>query len=204
MRKITTAALLTIVLFVLLLSKVKAQDTASPEADAIREKVQEKLKQAQNKPKAYLGTVTDKTDVGMQIESVNGEINQVSIDNENTTFAKINEKTEEITFDDIGIGDFIVAMGYSEENGLLDSLRILLTTPPEEIQRKIIIGEVTSVNKNTIDLKTAENDVTLTFPRRWKGPEIDEVSKGDTLISVGEGNSREIEIRTIHLASPQE
>ncbi len=51
----------------------------STDSTNLNDKVNQKLVEAKQSPKAYIGTVTDKTDGGLQIKSTNGEIQQISV-----------------------------------------------------------------------------------------------------------------------------
>jgi hypothetical protein len=201
MQKKLFSAIFIIFLLVLAPSSL-AQNQATEEANSIREKVREKLDKARNLPKAYLGTVTDITEDTIQINNRQDEIQQISVDIEETTFIKIAKTTTKIKLEDIGIGDFVVAMGFENGNKILEAKRILSTAPIKSSTRKAVLGKIKNIKNKTVILSTTEqNEVTLSFPRRWKGPEISELDEGVSVIAVGEFKDNEITVRTIKIVS---
>ena len=72
-----------------------AQNTATS-SDSIRQKVQEKIQEALKNPKAYIGTITDKTDTGLQIKATSGDIQQISLDPTNASFVKVDKASKSI------------------------------------------------------------------------------------------------------------
>ena len=74
-----------------------AQETSTDEANSVRDTVQRKVEEARTIPFAYIGTVTDIAEETIQINKYifseakedAGEIQQISVDEENTTFVKI-------------------------------------------------------------------------------------------------------------------
>lgn len=186
-----------------------AQGPATDSADEIRQRVQEKVNQALNVPHAYIGTVTDIAENTIQINKLTfaetkkegGEILQVSVSEEDTEFAKVNETSQTISFEDVAIGDFVVAMGFKNGNGVLEAIRILVSTPPITAPtRRAVYGEIVSIEKREVILKDKDsNEWTLDFPTRWKGPETEDLEEGGRLIAVGEVEDFVVDIRTIHL-----
>lgn len=173
--------------------------------------LKKELLQLQTKPKAYIGTVTDKSSNSLQLKNNLGEIKLVSI-NPYTSFARVTKSSTKITFDDVAIGDFVVAMGLLTPNGatpeknhdVLNSIRILVTDPPKEVKREAIIGKISSIGKNEIILKEGETGQRkLEFPKRWDGPNLNELSEGDTLLAAGEKKEETLLIRTIYLVPTQ-
>ncbi|MCH7641209.1 hypothetical protein IID22_03365 [Patescibacteria group bacterium] len=181
------------------------EENDEEETDAIRKKVQGKLEEARNNPKAYLGSITDILEDTIQIKSEIGEIQQMSIEDD-TDFEKVGDTNQTITFSDVAIGDFLIAMGFLNDDGVLNSKRILISSPPDDINRKVFYGEITSIEKKIIELKTQEGQITLEFPKRWKGPEIDELEEGFKVITVGlvEEDEETLKIRTIEIISETE
>jgi hypothetical protein len=178
----------------------KSQEESSQSGDVIRDKVQEKVRQAKNTPYAYLGTVTDILKETLQLKNLSGEIKQAATD-DNTSYVSYVNTKKEIQFSDIAIGDFIVAMGFRNGNGVLKTKRVLVTSPPLKPERKVVFGQISEVKGKKVTLK--ENDKTtwqLDFPKRWKGPEIEDLEKGKNLIAVGTQEENTLQIRSIFLA----
>ncbi|HJY98377.1 MAG TPA: hypothetical protein VJ227_01540 [Patescibacteria group bacterium] len=128
--------------------------TVSTES-AIRQKVAEKVAEALNKPKAYIGTVTDIADSTIEIKTIDSEIKQVSTAEEEVSV--INQKgtnNKAVKLTDIAIGDFIVAMGYVNSKSVLLAQRILITDPVTEPKITAAYGTVTATSKNSITVTT--------------------------------------------------
>lgn len=134
----------------------------SPEAGSsassdIRLKVAQKVQEAMQKPKAYIGTVTDIADSTIQIKTGDGQIDQISTEGDSVTVvnqAGKNNKAVKLT--DIAIGDFIVAMGYVNGNSVLNAQRILITNPITEANIVSTFGSVTD---------TSSKNITVTSPK---------------------------------------
>ena len=132
---------------------------------AIAAGVAGKVAAALNQPKAYLGTVTDIADSTIQIKSLESQIEQIDISG--TGISVVNTKDSDnktVKLTDIGIGDFIVAMGYINQNSVLAAQRILVTNPVLTPEINVSIGKVTDVSQKTLtvsDVKSGSNS-TLT------------------------------------------
>lgn len=198
----------------------KDQDTSAttdqnstPSADSIRQKVQEKLSQVESNPIATLGTITDLTDNTIQIKTQAGEIQLVSLDKINTTFIKTTKDViKEIKFSDLAIGDFIVAMGTKNGNGILQAKRVLITDPLKETTRNVVFGQVLVTDKLTkLTLKNPKDGKTYSIEPddqikiidlvNAKGPatRFSHIDQGDTIIAVGSSSDDTFTARTIIL-----
>jgi hypothetical protein len=143
----------------------KTTDTSSPSTStesSIRENVQKKVNEALNKPKAYLGTVTDITDSTIQIKSDEGTIAQVSVDPTTLSVVKStgSAAAKNIKITDIAIGDYIVAMGYKNSNAVLDAQRILVTDPITDNKVNSYLGRITDVGKK-INMQTIKDSQSI-------------------------------------------
>jgi len=169
------------------------------ENEAIKN-VKEKLEIVKQNPKAYIGTVTDKLGDSLQIKDKNEEIKLVSVNPEKVSFSKIAEKTTNISYADVAIGDFVVAMGIKNGNEVLTAVRILVTDPLKEPSRTAIFGEIINLSKKSLTLKQNDGiEITLEFPKKWKGPDLDELENGQKLIAVGILNGNTLSVRTIEV-----
>lgn len=129
---------------------------------AIRAKVQEKVAEALNKPKAYIGVVTDIADSTIQIKTTESEIKQISVAGDGIAVVNVkgtNNKAVKLT--DIAIGDFIVAMGYVNSKSVLSAQRILITDPVTESKVEAGIGKVTETTKKSITVEALTDNQTL-------------------------------------------
>jgi hypothetical protein len=174
------------------------QEESTESSDTIRQKVQDKVEQAKTVPHFYMGTVTDIAEGTIQIRTSSGEIKQVSTAEDETTYVSLVNDREEVEFSDVAIGDFLVAMGFKNSNEVLDAQRVLVTTPPGEIGRAIVAGNILEIFSGEVVIeKEGEQEITLDFPRVWKGPDLDELAEGEMLIAVGEADGNTISIRSI-------
>ncbi len=185
------------------------QETATGPSELISERVQEKVEQARKLARAYIGTVTEISESTIQINKFTldeekidkGEIQQISIDEEETTFLKITETSKEIEFSDVAIGDFIIAMGFKNENDVLEGKRALIVTPIKPSNRQAIYGRITELSIKELKVKQLQNDEEwlLEFGKKWVGPELDELNEEDKIICVGLSDDKTLEVRTIFL-----
>ncbi|MGB6839070.1 MAG: Ig-like domain-containing protein [Microgenomates group bacterium] len=182
------------------------EESATEEADSVRDKVQQKVEEARSVPFAYIGTVTDISEQTLQInkfvftrtENDTSEIQQISIDDEETAFVKITKVSKVVEFSDVAIGDFIITMGFKNGNGVLSAKRVLITTPIEPTKRKAVYGEVDEIGKKEITLTASDGrEWTAEFGKSWKGPELDEIDKGNVIIAVGTASEATLETRTL-------
>ena len=154
-------------------------------ADAIREKVKEKLAEAIKNPIVYLGIITDITDKTIQIKNEADEILQISLTDEVTEYVKVNDVSKKMELKDLAIGDYIAALGFMGTN-VMDGKRILITAKPEEVNFQAIYGEVTEVAKKNLTLKdNKDKDWKVEFAKKWTGPSLKELKQGQKVIIVG-------------------
>lgn len=129
----------------------KPESTKSPQASSdgsIREKVQKKVEEVLSSPKAALGVVTDISGTTIQIKGVFSDIRQIAVSKDTVVVKGV--QTVKLT--DIAIGDFILGMGFKNGNGILDTKRILITTPIQDPNRKILAGKISDVTKKDITI----------------------------------------------------
>lgn len=122
----------------------------------IRAKVEEKVKELINRPKAYLGTVTDIADSTVQIKTNESQIQQISAKDENISVIKVGTTNKAVKLTDVAIGDFIVAMGYINSNSVLTAQRILITRPVTEPKVIATLGKLGDINKKIATSKLAK------------------------------------------------
>ena len=154
MKKILSIIFL-ITTFFLYINPSFAQETETATQEAVnqtneselREKVREKIEIAKNKPKAYLGIITDISEDTLQIKNEDEEIQLISLNKEETAYIKTNGSSEKAEFDDLAIGDFVVSMGYINDEKVFEAKRILVTSSLIKPVRKIIFGNVKEIVK---------------------------------------------------------
>ena len=213
-----TIGLLSVFLLVLLAIPVFGQEEATKSSDAIREKVQEKVDQALNTPLAYIGTITDISESTLQISKFvlqeekekTGEIQQVST-NEETVFVSVGKKTETVDFEDVAIGDFVVAMGFVNGNSVLEAERVLITEAFEPTEREAVQAVVSETAKGELgaNISPAGEEITI---KPEKGARITmteeeetekivftDIEEGDEIIAVGVYEDEVFTARRIHV-----
>jgi hypothetical protein len=137
------------------------EDSASDEAETSKA-VAEKLAKALDKPKAYIGTVTDIADSTIQIKTTDSQIEQIAIGGDNISVVNTKGTTNKtIKLNDIAIGDFIVAMGYVNGKQVLAAQRILVTNPVISPTIDLTIARFTSLSKNTLNATTVKGAQTV-------------------------------------------
>lgn len=183
-------------------TETTSQEEATDEGDPIRERVKEKVEAARRNPKAYIGSITDKTENTLQLRNGQGEIKLVSVSIDETSIVTVDDTTTDTSFDEVAIGDFVVAMGFANENNVLEAIRVLLTETLEAPSRELHFGSVAGLENRNITIDDA-TQASFTFPTRWKGPEISEIGEGDKVIIISvPDDSDEPVIRTIEIVSP--
>lgn len=142
-------------------TKISSATPTDATSDAsIRQKVEAKVESLLNKPKAYIGTVTDITDSTIQIKTTESEIKQISTDIDKTTVIKSNPTTKTVKLTDIAIGDFIVGMGYVNSTSVLSAQRILITDPVTDPRVTATLGKVSDIDKKATISKVLKTKIT--------------------------------------------
>jgi hypothetical protein len=180
----------------------------SSEASAIRQNVQDKVNAALNRPKAYLGTVTDISAETLQLKNAKGEIQQVSSDS-TTTIIKTNPTAKTVKFTDIAIGDFVLAMGFKNGNEVLLGKRILITSVPVASGRKVYYANITKVTTKDItvsQIKSKENlkalvssatSILLKTDGKVTKIKLANIEDNDLVVVFGKNNATSFNARTV-------
>ncbi len=141
--------------------QTKTSTTTSSDATneaSIRQKVAAKVEELFNKPKAYIGTVTDITDSTIQIKTTDSQIKQISTASDGITVVKTSPSNKVVKLTDIAIGDFIVSMGYVNSSSVLLAQRILITDPITEPKVNSTYGTVTEVTKKILTITSLRDN----------------------------------------------
>ncbi len=126
--------------------------------------VAEKVANALNQPKAYIGTVTDIADSTIQIKTINSQIEQIAIGGDEISVVNTKGTTNKILkLTDIAIGDFIVAMGYVNSKSVLSAQRILVTNPVITPTIDISVTHFTGLSKSTLNATTVKGEQKMSF-----------------------------------------
>lgn len=109
-------------------------------------------------PKSYIGTITDISDSTIQIESANSQIQQIATDKYDISVANTTGTTSKVVkLADVAIGDFIIAMGYTDGNHVLDATRIVIANEPSQPQINTSLVKVTGLSKKSFDATPFDN-----------------------------------------------
>ena len=216
MKKIAVI-ILSLILFSSSLRYLKAQ-TATSSSESIREKVQEKVIQVLSNPKSYIGTITDISSTTIQVrkyliaqEGKTGEILQIST-NQDTAFVSVGKTSKTIKLADIAIGDFIIAMGYKNGNNVLNATRILVTEALKPSNRISVLGKITKVSKNSLEITSLANEKLTLEPntsisvvdfvdQKETKIKFSDIEVDDSLIAFGIINNNVFEARKIDVIS---
>lgn len=160
--------------------------------------VEKRIEDAQNPPIAYVGNITDIFENTIHVRNGGEEIKQVSVSDSTTYTNDITDK--ESSFEELAIGDHVIAMGFVNGNKVLETRRIVVSDAPTPLKRTIRFATVESVTKKELVLDQGGQTVELEFPKSWKGPDPDEIENNDELIVVTNADDS---IRTIHILPRQ-
>ena len=194
---IKTKFLIIISFLFFLVTPVYAQETATDSSDnEIREKVQEKVDKVLNTPYFYMGTITDISEGTIQIDEhlLNGnqessEILLIATDYD-TGYVKILKTASNIDFEEVAIGDFIIAMGYKNGQDVIEAKRILVTNKIEASKRtsfKLLVNSVevnsfqgTSQKGEEIEIQISKN--TDIFSSDNENIDLTDLNENDLII----------------------
>lgn len=182
------------------------QHTATQSAE---QKAQERLREAELNIKAFIGTVTDKSDIYLQMRISDGTIQVIAIDEQTTA---VNEKTKKgLSISDVAIGDYVVVLGQNLENKQIKALRVVISSPQEpENNTKFIKAVVTQTLKNSLLIKIDDNKEIELIPNKSvkiktevkdsnnrKQIKLADIKPEDILVAIGEERQDQFEARTI-------
>jgi len=181
--------------------------------DAVKEKVKEKVEEARlGLKRAYVGEITQINDSTLTLATPTGA-KEVKVSEEATLIGRSGKK---IAFTDIKVGDFCIAIGYVDENNILDGRRIVIITKPKPLNREVAFGVVTDTSEEekvltvrnekknvvyTIEV-TDKTIITKKVDGSTKKVKFADISKGDRLVVVGtpsENEEKYITAKIIHI-----
>jgi hypothetical protein len=178
--------------------------------ESIESEVEARVQDAQNPILAYLGTVTDITESGLQIRTQSGEISQVSLAG-TTSYANIVKDSQEVKFEDIALGDFVAALGTLNDNDLLIAQRVLVTLPPsDEEEFTIVKGKVDELSSSdflvtdneseqwSIDARGNVDVTAVSENGEVSSIKFADIADGDTIIIIGEMDDGELAASRVH------
>jgi len=140
-----------IILINLILPMASHAATDSAILNAVKDKVAAEIadiKLAVAK-KAYVGSVTAKSEVGFSLETRNVVVSPE---------ATIKNGSTELTLKDIKVGDFVIAMGDVDSAGNLTGKRILIVTQSPEDKRKAMVFTVVKSGTASLSVETLKKE----------------------------------------------
>ncbi len=203
-----------------LLENQIGSDEDKPDAtDSSDTKIRERIDDVLNSPKAYIGSVTDISESTIQISDFDfgintigtGEILQISTDEDLTDFVSIGKETKNIAFEDVAIGDFVIAMGYTNGNAVLESTRLLVIDTPVTTNRSVTFGSVKTMQRGDILMNPSNSDeeVSITTDKNTdvftlkQGKivkyDLDDVAEGSNIVVFGSPENAMVEARTVYI-----
>lgn len=172
--------------------------TVDPETvkENIKKRIQEVVTEGQN----VLGLQTAIKGWTGQIETITTDTITLTSEDQ-TRLVAINTDTaivragKDAKLADLSIGDFVIAMGSPDSNGILNTLRLVASDEePDKPKQRVIYGPITEINikKNTLMVDSGEGTNTLTLSKTSKLTEnlpeesfkIDLLNSGDEAIII--------------------
>lgn len=179
---------------------------------AIRQKVEEKVAQVLNKPKAYMGVVTDIADSTIELKGTDSQIKQVSTSKDNITV--VNEKgtsNKVVKLSDIAIGDFIVALGYVNSKSVLSAQRILIIDPLTDLKVDAFYAKVTDTSKTALTVNNmpdgteaslspdSKSDIETFKDGKFVLSKLSGINQGDILVYVLDSSGKIVVVRSVFI-----
>ncbi|MGB9911034.1 MAG: DUF5666 domain-containing protein [Microgenomates group bacterium] len=182
--------------------------------EVVKERVQERI-QLIRKARGYQG----------EIVQINEELSTITLKIKNNRLleVKVTEETkivglkrENLKLTDLKVGNWIIAMGYLNEEGILEAKRIVVINKPKLHTRTAVMGKITdlSTEEKLITLKTlAKNEVYLVtvtdetkitkkITTRVQSINYSDLQIGDRIVVVGipkENGEKTITAKIIHV-----
>lgn len=147
------------------------------------DKIQGLITEEQNslKKRAFFGEVESITKDTLTINT-DEDVKQASF-NDDTTLVKLPGRTD-IEIEDLAVGDFIIAMGFLNENGVLETRRIVVSPQPKPAPvRKLFWGEIEEIDNETIAFDGQEIEISekMLQIKGVEDPSLEDISLGDKL-----------------------
>lgn len=141
---------------------VSAQSpTSTTIRDTVKQQVESELNQIKSatSKKAYVGTVTAKADGILTITNLQNQSRSATL----TTDAAIKlTGGKDGTPADVKTGDFIIAMGDADGQGMLTVKRLIVTSKPAVDKRAVYFGTIAKASASSLTLTSTDGkDVTL-------------------------------------------
>lgn len=150
---------------------VLAYSSQFDERESGSDNINNRLEEARNIATSLYGTITDIAGEGIQISEFgfnDSDESDILLLNttDSTEYVKITDKSSEsIELDEIAIGDFVVAMGYLNDESVLESRRILVIQPIKPTTRDIVRGSLGLIDTGEFVLSSLSEDYLFVVDR---------------------------------------
>lgn len=196
----------------------KEEDETDLTEEEIQKRVENKIKAASDAPIAYIGSITDIAEDTIQMKSQTGEIKQMTTDGD-TSYVSIGSKVKEIKSEDLAIGDFVASMGFTNDQDILSSKRILVFANDHEAEKVVAMGTIKELNNQTFVLDDLYGGTIYTIDpetgyKVWdytegqkKNVKYANLDEGDQVIIAGHANEDDssiVDTRTIYIVKKSE
>lgn len=191
------AVAIMIINYAALVHSAFGQESTLPgsESEVVRKKVREKIENLLNKPRAIVGTLSAITDSSLQIETRTGDVLLASTE-PNTVYFRISKsRRTKITFKELVLKDFIIAMGFQDRQNVLRVLRIITYDTPPIVEKKVIMGTIDKKTSTKMFVRELNSDKTweitiskktkITASEQSKKVKLTDLRLGDKIIVVG-------------------
>lgn len=211
--------LLALFLISLLPLGVIAQSPEETDEELIKQKVEERIEKVlesadENKKRALAGTIKAITVSTLTIKTPTEDF-QAKVA---TDAAILNVEREEITLEDLEIGNKVIAMGYFGEQNVLEAKRIVIRKEFQTPAVEVGFGIVTDISQEekiltikhpkTQTIYMVEVDSKTEITKKVEGEietvKFDDVEENDLLVAIGksgEDGEKSITAKLIHVIS---
>lgn len=166
------------------------QDEISSRAAKLKQEISNKL---QNK--VYIGVVKSKSDNSLIMATKTGSrIVNVNEYTEYSNFTKLSKQNlSKGALKSASVEDYVATLGDVDDNEVLTAKRIIKLENPEGNEKKIVWGQITSINNHNFNLQTKDKESlsfswneNTTFIQNDTAGNSDDLKVGNTIIIVGQ------------------
>ncbi|MBU3956819.1 hypothetical protein KKI19_00860 [Patescibacteria group bacterium] len=190
------------------------EPSPSPDDERIKQKVEERIEKVlstaeEGQKRALVGTLKSIANSTLTIETHGGNFQaKVAID-----AIILNEDREEIELDDLAIGNNLIAMGYFDNQNVLDAKRVVVTEEFQIPETESVFGLVTDISQEEkvltikhpksatvymVDVGT-KTKITKSVEGEVKEIKFSDIKENDRLVVIGEPEENEEKIITASL-----
>lgn len=168
------------------------EDATASVRDIVREKVKEKLDSLlAKKPTATIGTLTQITDHSFEVRAtLDNKTQLVAAKDDTKYFQTIKGKKKEAKFEDLTLGEFVLAMGFKNSSGVLEAQRIIgYDQNPLTFDKQSLLGDVASLDRTALTVKNPKDQqlktVKITSNTNFTKGSFSDIEVGNRIVVVG-------------------